>query len=385
MNRHRWHSRCFSPPRRLRGGRRLPDTAAVEALPRHARKTTTKSTRMTSMRMTNSRPRKTRPMPTTPIMPNTPMARHAASDHAEQPAEPHGDEHHDDEDDGDEAEEEVVESVGGDDVLEEVPERAFRPRRQYKIQEVIKRRQVMLVQVVKEERGNKGAALTTYLSLAGRYAVLMPNTARGGGISRKITVRAGSLAAEGSGAGSRRARGHGHHPAHRGRLAHQARDQARLRISDPHVGNRARHDPEVAGADPGLRGRLADQAVAARSLQQGNRRDPGRRRSRLSGSPRFHEDADAVECARGEAVSRRPAAVLADGGREPARRDVLADRAIALRRLHRDQPDRSAGVDRRQLRPLDPRTPYRGYRAQDQSRGRRGSRTAACACATSQA
>ena len=78
-------------------------------------------------------------------------------------------------------------SVGGDDVLEEVPERAFRPRRQYKIQEVIKRRQVMLVQVVKEERGNKGAALTTYLSLAGRYAVLMPNTARGGGISRKIT------------------------------------------------------------------------------------------------------------------------------------------------------------------------------------------------------
>ncbi|MGA7804065.1 MAG: ribonuclease E/G, partial [Bradyrhizobium sp.] len=99
-----------------------------------------------------------------------------------------GDEgHDDDEDDDEDAEEEVVESVGGDDVLEEVPERPFRPRRQYKIQEVIKRRQVMLVQVVKEERGNKGAALTTYLSLAGRYAVLMPNTARGGGISRKIT------------------------------------------------------------------------------------------------------------------------------------------------------------------------------------------------------
>ncbi|MDA9421278.1 ribonuclease [Bradyrhizobium sp. CCBAU 53380] len=97
-------------------------------------------------------------------------------------------ENDDEDEDGEEAEEEeVVESVGGDDVLEEVPERTFRPRRQYKIQEVIKRRQVMLVQVVKEERGNKGAALTTYLSLAGRYAVLMPNTARGGGISRKIT------------------------------------------------------------------------------------------------------------------------------------------------------------------------------------------------------
>ena len=86
-------------------------------------------------------------------------------------------------------EEELIESVGGTaDVMEEVPERTHRPRvRQYKIQEVIKRRQVMLVQVVKEERGTKGAALTTYLSLAGRYSVLMPNTARGGGISRKIT------------------------------------------------------------------------------------------------------------------------------------------------------------------------------------------------------
>src|SRR5579871_36367 len=84
-------------------------------------------------------------------------------------------------------EEEIVESVGGDDALEEVPDRAPRHRRQYKIQEVIKRRQIMLVQVVKEERGTKGAALTTYLSLAGRYSVLMPNTARGGGISRKIT------------------------------------------------------------------------------------------------------------------------------------------------------------------------------------------------------
>jgi ribonuclease E len=78
-----------------------------------------------------------------------------------------------------------VEQLGGD-ALEELPERRV-SRRQYKIQEVIKRRQILLVQVVKEERGNKGAALTTYLSLAGRYSVLMPNTARGGGISRKIT------------------------------------------------------------------------------------------------------------------------------------------------------------------------------------------------------
>src|SRR5271168_232056 len=76
-----------------------------------------------------------------------------------------------------------------DDVMgDEVARRNRRLMRHYKIQEVIKRRQIMLVQVVKEERGNKGAALTTYLSLAGRYGVLMPNTARGGGISRKITT-----------------------------------------------------------------------------------------------------------------------------------------------------------------------------------------------------
>ncbi len=96
----------------------------------------------------------------------------------------------DDEDDDDDhhEEKEVIESVGAEDAMEEVPDRAARrPRKQYRIQEVIKRRQILLVQVAKEERGNKGAALTTYLSLAGRYSVLMPNTARGGGISRKIT------------------------------------------------------------------------------------------------------------------------------------------------------------------------------------------------------
>jgi ribonuclease E len=98
-------------------------------------------------------------------------------------AEEDGERAHDEEH---EEEAEHVEHIGGD-AMEEVPYRHARSRRQYKIQEVIKRRQVLLVQVVKEERGNKGAALTTYLSLAGRYSVLMPNTARGGGISRKIT------------------------------------------------------------------------------------------------------------------------------------------------------------------------------------------------------
>jgi ribonuclease E len=101
-----------------------------------------------------------------------------AADDSEEPADLESAE--DDQDDG-------IESVSDDDdAMDLRPQRRSRPRR-YKIQEVIKVRQIMLVQVVKEERGNKGAALTTYLSLAGRYCVLMPNTARGGGISRKIT------------------------------------------------------------------------------------------------------------------------------------------------------------------------------------------------------
>jgi ribonuclease E len=82
------------------------------------------------------------------------------------------------------------ESFGGDgDDAAEARERRQRQRflRNYKIQEVIHRRQIMLIQVVKEERGNKGAALTTYLSLAGRFSVLMPNSPSGGGVSRKIT------------------------------------------------------------------------------------------------------------------------------------------------------------------------------------------------------
>ena len=90
------------------------------------------------------------------------------------------------EDGDDDSAPEASQSAGAVDVMDEVPRPRARSRRNYKIQEVIKRRQILLIQVVKEERGNKGAALTTYLSLAGRYCVLMPNTARGGGISRKI-------------------------------------------------------------------------------------------------------------------------------------------------------------------------------------------------------
>ncbi len=113
----------------------------------------------------------------------------AAEDHKSEDDESEGDEDEDEDGEDEDSEgedEDHVEQLGGGDALEDLPQRRT-PRKQYKIQEVIKRRQILLVQVVKEERGNKGAALTTYLSLAGRYSVLMPNTGRGGGISRKIT------------------------------------------------------------------------------------------------------------------------------------------------------------------------------------------------------
>ncbi|QRM31462.1 ribonuclease E/G [Microvirga sp. VF16] len=132
----------------------------------------------------------------TPDVEAAPSEETARSDEAAEAIEaraPEGDteadeeEDEEDEDDQDVEEHEIVEQLGGDDAIEDLPQRRRTPRKQYKIQEVIKRRQILLVQVVKEERGNKGAALTTYLSLAGRYSVLMPNTGRGGGISRKIT------------------------------------------------------------------------------------------------------------------------------------------------------------------------------------------------------
>ncbi|KTT70225.1 Rne/Rng family ribonuclease [Sphingomonas endophytica] len=104
----------------------------------------------------------------------------------------HDDDHHDDGEHDETAEGDAPaprrgRSGGNDDQVEALRQRRMNLRRRYKIQDVIHRRQVLLVQVVKEERGNKGAALTTYLSLAGRYCVLMPNTSHGGGISRKIS------------------------------------------------------------------------------------------------------------------------------------------------------------------------------------------------------
>lgn len=111
-------------------------------------------------------------------------------DHDQDEVEPHYDDEVEEGEAGDEdapAPPESAESAPEENAADELRRKRQNLRRRYKIQDVIRRRQVLLVQVVKEERGNKGAALTTYLSLAGRYCVLMPNTSHGGGISRKIS------------------------------------------------------------------------------------------------------------------------------------------------------------------------------------------------------
>ena len=121
-------------------------------------------------------------------------AEHAAEEERLRAAEENGDNGDDEEPDSENGEGEASEAGTGSDrspvdesAADELRKKRQELRRRYKIQDVIQRRQVLLVQVVKEERGNKGAALTTYLSLAGRYCVLMPNTSHGGGISRKIS------------------------------------------------------------------------------------------------------------------------------------------------------------------------------------------------------
>ena len=276
-------------------------------------------------------------------------------------------------------EEEVVETVGEGDALEEVPERMARPRRQYKIQEVIKRRQIMLVQVVKEERGTKGAALTTYLSLAGRYSVLMPNTARGGGISRKITSaddrkRLKEIAEElevpeGMGVILRTA------GANRTKTEVKRDFEYLLRLWE------TVRDLTLKSTAPTLV--YEEGSLIKRSIRDLYNKDIDE--IIVEGEDGYREAKDFMRmlmpshAKNVKLYKRQPADLHALRHREPARRDVLADRAAQVRRLHRHQPDRGAGRDRRQFRPRDARASDRGHRAQDQSRGRRRNRAATAA------
>ena len=162
----------------------------------------------------------------------------------------------------------------------------------------------MLVQVVKEERGTKGAALTTYLSLAGRYCVLMPNTARGGGISRKITsaddrkklreIAEELEVPEGMGVILRTAGA--------ARTKQEVKRDFEYLLRQWETGARA--DAEVDRAGAGLRGRLPRQALDPRPLQQGHRRNHRRRRAGLSRGQGLHAHAHAEPCEEREALPR---------------------------------------------------------------------------------
>jgi ribonuclease E len=227
--------------------------------------------------------------------------------------------------------EDDVESVGAEDALEELPSRAPRRpnRRQYKIQEVIKRRQILLVQVVKEERGNKGAALTTYLSLAGRYSVLMPNTARGGGISRKITSavdrkRLKDLVEDlevpqGMGVILRTA------GANRTKAEIKRDYEYLMRMWETVRTLTLQSTAPALVYEEGS----ADQAFGARPLQQGHRRDPRRRRRRLPRGQGLHAHAHAEPCQGGPALPR-PIPIFARNGIE-AQLDRMLQPQVTLK------------------------------------------------------
>ena len=166
-------------------------------------------------------------------------------------------------------------------------------RARYKIQEVIKRRQIILVQVVKEERGNKGAALTTYLSLAGRYSVLMPNTDRGGGICRKITQPQDRKRLKAIAHDLDVPRGHGpHHPHRRAPSGRSRRSSATTNICCG-CGRTSANRRCTRRRRPRLRGREPDQAGDPRPLRQGRRDGLGGGRGGLPRGARLHAHADA--------------------------------------------------------------------------------------------
>jgi ribonuclease E len=249
-----------------------------------------------------------------------------------------------------------IESIAEEDVAEEISQPRRTPRaRRYKIQEVVKVRQIMLVQVVKEERGNKGAALTTYLSLAGRYCVLMPNTARGGGISRKIT---------------------------------QATDRKKLKEIAGEM-----EVPEGAGLIIRTAGAKRTKPEIKRDYEYLMRLwEQIRELTLKSIAPaKIYEEGDLIKRTIRDLYSREIEEVLVEGeagyrnakdfmrmimpsharqvkryGRKLSGRHVQPDRAAEIRRLYRHRRDRGAGGHRHQLWPRHQRRLDRGNRPQDQ-------------------
>ena len=268
----------------------------------------------------------------------------------------------------------TVEQVGSEDALEEVPERPRRRMRSYKIQEVIKRRQIILVQVVKEERGSKGAALTTYLSLAGRYTVLMPNTGRGGGISRKIT----------NPQDSKRLKAIAHElevPEGMGliiRTAGAARTKQEIKRDFEYLLRLWENvrDLTLQSTAPCLV--YEEGNLIKRSIRDLYSKDIDE--ILVAGEAAHTEASDFMRMlspsqAKNVIKYEEPEPLFARyPDRAAAERHVQPLRDAALGRLSRHQPDRGAGFDRRQLRQGDARVLDRGDGAQHQPGGVRGDR-----------
>ena len=253
------------------------------------------------------------------------------------------------------------------------------PGARFNIRDVLQEGQEILVQVEKEERGNKGAALTTFISLAGRFLVLMPNNPRAGGVSRRIEgeerdVTKDSLdqlhVPDGMGTIVRTA-GVGRSP------EELQWDLDNLRANWDAIVTAA---GERAGAVPRLPGERRRHAFAARLPVGRHRRSADRRAGRPPARDRVRA---ALPVGRrrqaAQALHRRSPAVHALPDREPDRVGLLALGHPALRRQHRDRLHRGAGVDRHQLRARDPRLGHRGDRLQHEPRGCGRNRPAAAA------
>ena len=242
-----------------------------------------------------------------------------------------------------------------------------------RIKEALREGQELIVQVDKDERGNKGAALTTFISLAGRYLVLMPNNPRGGGVSRRVegedrnelrdtidqleVPQGMSVIARTAGIGRsvEELNWDLNYLLQLWRAIETAAQAAERRL------------PDLSGRQPG-------HPRHPRLLPPGHRRNPDRHREHLRAGAAVHGPRDAAERQPRQAVPRRRAAVLALPDRAPDRNRLFAPGAPALRRRHRHRPHRSAGVDRRQLGARHARRRHRGNRVPHQPRSRRRNR-----------
>ena len=275
------------------------------------------------------------------------------------------------------------EAADDDEAIErELDRRRQRMLRKYKIQEVLRRRQIMLVQVVKEERGNKGAALTTYLSLAGRYCVLMPNTARGGGISRKITNAADRKRLKSATSSLDVPHGMGLIV----RTAGASRTKAEIKRDYDYLLRMWENIRETTlqSIAPSLI--YAEEDLVKRAVR--DMFDKEFDSIQVEGEAGYREAREFMRLIMpsqaNKVVHYKDATPLFVRHRVEDQIGLIHSprRAPALGRLPRDQPDRGAGGHRRQLRPRHPRAQHRADRAEDQHGGRRGGSRASYACAT---